>query len=144
MATLDYLDQTGSVSPGITGVPGYYGQTFVAAGSNLDSIAFGYNLLTGTGTQADFSVMIAKYTVTSGRFNPTQIVWQSPVITYKDNVNGFETITVETGGVALDDGGSYVLLINSNAGPIRNDLGAAQASGGDNDAYADGYFVYFH
>lgn len=66
------------------------------------------------------------------------------MITYKDNVNGFETITVETGGVALDDGGSYVLLINSNAGPIRNDLGAVQASGGDNDAYADGYFVCFH
>jgi VCBS repeat-containing protein len=145
MATLDYLDQTGSVSPGFAGVPGYYGQTFVAAGSNLSSIEFGYNLLSGTGTQADFSLIIAKYTINAGgRFNPTQIVWQSPLVTYRDTVEGFETIKVGTGGVSLDPNGNYVLLINSNAGSIRNDLGAVQASGGGDNAFAEGYFVFSH
>jgi VCBS repeat-containing protein len=146
MTTIGSLEQNAFASPFSRNVPGYYGQTFEAADVSLDRVEFRYDLLSlfgaQPGAQSDFTLVIAKYTSTASGFRPTEIVWESPLVTYVDPGIGFETLAVDTGGVALQPGESYVLLINSNRGTL-NDLGAVGTIRGSEDVYPDGYVVFF-
>ena len=141
MAGIDFLNQTMSVNPGVTGVPGSYGQTVVAADTSLDIIEFGLDLRTGLGSSTDFTVVVAKYSFNDAEFRLTELVWQSPLITYNDQVAGFDKIAVSTGGVPLAKGEQYVFLINYDAGPLGDGLQPVLASGPSTDPYKDGFFV---
>jgi VCBS repeat-containing protein len=140
MSTIDYLgltDRNGSWGDSPTG---YFGQTFVATGTNLASIEFEQDLVSLAGTFVDFTVIVAKYSTATG-FRPTEILWESDLIKYEsDGTEGtYQTIEVKTGGLTLEPGETYVFLLNSVAGVDGGGYGYVAA--GSDGPYADGFFV---
>lgn len=114
-----------------------YGQTFIApAESTLNDFTFYLNIFDG---QHTFQAHVYAWDFANTRITGSAL-FQSPVITTNSVVDGFEPITINTGGVSLTAGQRYVAFF-SVLGHFDG-LGDISNWGVESDVYSGGGMVY--
>lgn len=121
-----------------------YGQTFTAPGGNLDSFTFYLDdyLDGGSPDFVEFKAYVMAWD--AGTWLVTgPVLFESGALTTTNNggLDGFEAITVNTGGISLSTGGTYVAFFSSS-GLFDGSEGLARWGLTGDGAYLDGTFAF--
>lgn len=115
-----------------------YGQTFKlnpGDDTNLDSVTFYLNDLSNP-DNVDFTFYL--YEWNGARITGSSLFTSGMLST--TGSNGYETFTVDTGGVSLSTWTNYAFFIS--ASNFFDNVGGTSSLGGSTDGYANGNFIY--
>ena len=106
------IDQSEQVAKGelIDGI--YTGQTFTAAGTQLESVSF---FMDGhAGATLAYRVLVTTAAFNGSDFNPGTVIFESGILT-EPLAGGMHEVTVDTGGLALNKNQTYAFIIDAFA-----------------------------
>jgi Ca2+-binding RTX toxin-like protein len=103
------IDQSAQIAAGEIVDNLYVGQTFVAAGTNLESLSF---FLDGQNADAlHYRVLVTTVVATSNGFHPGKVLFESGKLS-EPLAPASHKVTVDTGGIALLKGQTYAFIID--------------------------------
>jgi Ca2+-binding RTX toxin-like protein len=122
----------------------YFGQTFVAEGSRLNSISFKIDSTTGPDA-TEFKFLLVTTAPTANGFHPGSVLFESSVLVQPtDGDNAYQIVTIDLGSLPVTPGQQYAFLLDAFATKDGSDglsqLGAS-FFGSTGSAYAGQHFV---
>lgn len=119
-----------------------YGQTFVPTGTQFALNNFTFYLQQQSGTAPQFQAYVYEWNTATSRITGNA-VFASGVMTAPSGAT-YSAVTVNTGGVALQPGKTYVLFLTTST--ITGQASATYRYGslGNNTAIPNGQFVFFN